>query len=68
MPKYKNGLYSQDSKPNILNFKVLGKQSFSICFPPASCFMRILFHFFAKYVDKYEHLLCMISSCNLFAL
>jgi hypothetical protein len=24
---------------NISNFKVLEKQSFSICFPPASCFM-----------------------------
>jgi hypothetical protein len=24
---------------NISNFKVLGKQLFSICFPPASCFM-----------------------------
>jgi hypothetical protein len=32
----------------ISNFKVLIKQSFSICFPPASCFMRFSFHFFCK--------------------
>jgi hypothetical protein len=34
--------------PCISNFKVLGKQSFSICFQPASCFMEILFHLFCK--------------------
>jgi hypothetical protein len=32
----------------ILNFKVLVKQSFSICFLPANCFMQISFHFFCK--------------------
>jgi hypothetical protein len=33
---------------SISNVKVLGKQSFSICFPLASCFMQISFHFFCK--------------------
>jgi hypothetical protein len=32
----------------ISNFKVLGKQSFSIHFPPATCFMWISFHFLCK--------------------
>jgi hypothetical protein len=32
----------------ILNFKVLGKQLFSIRVPLASCSMRISFHFFCK--------------------
>jgi hypothetical protein len=32
----------------ISNFKVLRKQSFSICFPPANCFMQISFHMFCK--------------------
>jgi hypothetical protein len=32
----------------ITNFKVLGKQSFSVCFPPTSCFMQISFHLFCK--------------------
>jgi hypothetical protein len=36
----------------ILNFKVLGKQLFSIHFPLASCFMQISFHFFAKFVRQ----------------
>jgi hypothetical protein len=43
----------------ISNFKVLGKQSFSICFPPASCFMQILFHLFCK--------VCMININIFFA-
>jgi hypothetical protein len=34
----------------ISNFKVLEKKLFSICFPLASCFMQISFHFFAKFV------------------
>jgi hypothetical protein len=33
---------------SISNFKVLGKQLFFICFPPATCFMQISFHFFCK--------------------
>ena len=37
----------------ISNFKVPRKQSFSICFPSASCFMQIPFHFFCK--------VCMIN-------
>jgi hypothetical protein len=32
----------------ISNFKVLEKQSFSICFPLAGCLMGISFHFFCK--------------------
>jgi hypothetical protein len=33
---------------HILNFKVLGKQLFSIYFPPAGCSLWISFHFFCK--------------------
>jgi hypothetical protein len=43
----------------ILNFKVLRKQLFSIRFPPDSCFMQILFHFFCK--------VCMINMNIFFA-
>jgi hypothetical protein len=50
---------------NISNLKVLRKQLFSICFPPANWFMQISLQ---SLYDKYEHLLCMISSRNLFAL
>jgi hypothetical protein len=58
-----------DLKSGISNFKVLGKQSFSIHFPLVNCFMQISFRFFLQSLyDKYEHLLCMISLCNLFAL
>jgi hypothetical protein len=46
-----HGFMANDA--HISNFKVLGKQSFFICFPPVSCFMQISFHFFSKF--------CMIN-------
>jgi hypothetical protein len=44
-----SSLGGSNQRTYILYFKVLGKQSFSICFPSARCFIRILFHFLCKF-------------------